>query len=94
MPTILAGPAAPSPHPRPAPPPPPQLTKEVTLKEKKVDDVLGGEEAWKNVQKTQATCPGCDHHEAYFREIQTRSADEPATIFYRCAKCEKTWKEG
>jgi len=68
--------------------------KEATLKKKQVDDVLGGEEAWKNVQKTQAVCPECRNDEAYFREIQTRSADEPATIFYRCTRCAKTWKEG
>ncbi|KAL4524511.1 hypothetical protein Ndes2526B_g06712 [Nannochloris sp. 'desiccata'] len=71
-----------------------RLVKEVALKKKEVDDVLGGEEAWKNVQKTQVTCPNCSNHEAYFREIQTRSADEPATIFYRCTSCAKTWKEG
>jgi DNA-directed RNA polymerase III subunit RPC11 len=71
-----------------------QLVKEVALKKKEVDDVLGGEEAWKNVQKSQVTCPNCSNHEAYFREIQTRSADEPATIFYRCTSCAKTWKEG
>jgi DNA-directed RNA polymerase III subunit RPC11 len=71
-----------------------QLVKEVALKKKEVDDVLGGEEAWKNVQKSQVPCPNCSHHEAYFREIQTRSADEPATIFYRCTSCAKTWKEG
>jgi len=71
-----------------------QIVKDVPLKKKQVDDVLGGEDAWKNVPKTQATCERCGHGEAYFREIQTRSADEPATIFYRCIKCNKTWKEG
>lgn len=29
-----------------------QLIKRVQLKRKEVDDVLGGEEAWANVQKT------------------------------------------
>lgn len=29
-----------------------QITKAVPLKRKEVDDVLGGEDAWKNVQKT------------------------------------------
>ena len=33
---------------------------------KEVDDVLGGDEAWKNVDKTSATCPKCDHGQAYF----------------------------
>jgi hypothetical protein len=39
-------------------------------------------------------CPKCRHHEAYFQEIQTRSADEPATVFNRCASCTHIWKEG
>jgi len=42
-----------------------------------------------------ATCPYCGHGEAAFREFQTRSADEPATLFYRCLneKCQKQWRE-
>lgn len=39
-------------------------------------------------------CPSCAHPYAYFKEIQTRSADEPATLFFKCAKCEFQWKEG
>lgn len=41
-----------------------------------------------------AVCPNCAHREAYFKEVQTRSADEPATIFYRCCNCKHQWKEG
>jgi DNA-directed RNA polymerase III subunit RPC11 len=65
-----------------------------TLKRKEVDDVLGGENAWKNVQKTDVACPSCAYPQAYFKEIQTRSADEPATLFFKCAKCDFQWKEG
>ena len=70
------------------------ISKQVTLERKEVDDVLGGEDAWKNVQKAAAVCESCGNKEAYFREIQTRSADEPATLFFRCTKCAKVWKEG
>jgi DNA-directed RNA polymerase III subunit RPC11 len=66
---------------------------EVQLKHKKIDeDVFGGEEAWKNADRTQATCPRCGHQEAYYMQIQTRSADEPMTIFYRCAECKEHYK--
>jgi DNA-directed RNA polymerase subunit M/transcription elongation factor TFIIS len=41
-----------------------------------------------------ATCPKCSHDEANYMEIQTRSADEPATVFYRCVECTHRWKEG
>ncbi len=154
-----------------------QISKKVPLKKKEVDDVLGGEEAWANVQKTDgayskvyivgvwrgskpgsagrrsrrlrampfawetrcrrssqpcqmqeggfpaalcplgahdsalalfsllppplaspclpaATCPKCTYHQAYFMEIQTRSADEPATLFFKCVKCGAQWREG
>lgn len=36
-----------------------QLIKNVTLKRKEVDDVLGGEEAWANVQKTDGERQFC-----------------------------------
>lgn len=42
-----------------------------------------------------ANCPNCHNSEAYFYEMQTRSADEPATVFYRCSNqsCKKVWSE-
>ncbi|AWR94862.1 transcription factor S [Acidianus brierleyi] len=38
-------------------------------------------------------CPNCKNDEAYFWILQTRSADEPATRFYKCTKCGKVWRE-
>lgn len=67
------------------------ITKKLPLTRKKVDDVLGGDDAWKNVDQTEATCPACSHGKAYFMQIQIRSADEPMTIFYKCTKCAKMW---
>ena len=60
-----------------------------------VDDVLGGEEAWKDVEKTDARCPAenCNSRMAFFRQMQIRSADEPMTTFYRCVQCARQWKE-
>jgi len=37
-------------------------------------------------------CPECKYKEAYFWTLQTRSSDESETKFYRCAKCEHTWR--
>mmetsp|Transcript_18283 Transcript_18283/g.35780 ORF Transcript_18283/g.35780 Transcript_18283/m.35780 type:complete len:135 (+) Transcript_18283:1371-1775(+) len=72
-----------------------KLTRRVELKRKKVDDVLGGQEAWKNAQTTTTLCPKCNHTKAYYMQLQTRSADEPMTEFYRCAnfECAHNWKE-
>ncbi|EWG07791.1 MAG: transcription termination factor Tfs [Candidatus Aramenus sulfurataquae] len=39
------------------------------------------------------SCPSCKNDEAYFWILQTRSADEPATRFYKCTKCGKVWRE-
>jgi len=60
---------------------------------KQVDDVLGGPEAFAGAPKTEAQCPKCGNTEAYYKEFQTRSADEPATIFYQCTECHANWKE-
>jgi DNA-directed RNA polymerase III subunit RPC11 len=60
---------------------------------KEVDDVLGGEDAWKHADSTTATCPKCDNDRAYFYQLQIRSADEPMTTFYRCTACTHQWRE-
>jgi len=69
------------------------VRKVVPLKRKKVADALGSEDAWKLAETTQAVCPHCGHDTAYFQQIQTRSADEASSIFYKCEKCAGQWKE-
>ena len=54
---------------------------------------MGGKESWKNVDSIEAKCPKCDHNRAFFMELQIRSADEPATVFYRCENCHHNWNE-
>ena len=41
-----------------------KVSTKTHLQRKTVDDVLGGAQAWENVDRTQATCPSCDHKEA------------------------------
>ena len=40
-------------------------------------------------------CPKCEHPRAYFMPLQTRSADEPMTTFYKCgnAQCGHRWRD-
>lgn len=38
-------------------------------------------------------CPNCGYEEAYFWMMQTRSADEPMTRFYKCRRCGHSWRE-
>ncbi|ONH67142.1 DNA-directed RNA polymerase III subunit RPC10 [Cyberlindnera fabianii] len=55
------------------------------LPRKEIDDVLGGDGAWENVDQTAAQCPvdACGNDKAYFFQLQIRSADEPMTTFYK-----------
>lgn len=64
------------------------------MERKQVDDVLGGEGAWDNVDQTTVNCEGnCGNDKAYFYQLQIRSADEPMTSFYKCTNCGTQWRE-
>jgi transcription factor S len=41
---------------------------------------------------TAVDCPKCGNNNAFWWMLQTRSADEAATQFYRCTKCGHTWR--
>ena len=41
----------------------------------------------------EMNCKKCKHKQAYFWTLQTRAADESETKFYKCTKCEHTWRE-
>eukprot|EP01104_Vermistella_antarctica_P001347 TRINITY_DN113_c0_g1_i1.p2 TRINITY_DN113_c0_g1~~TRINITY_DN113_c0_g1_i1.p2 ORF type:complete len:110 (+),score=11.89 TRINITY_DN113_c0_g1_i1:288-617(+) len=69
------------------------VSKTLPLERKQVDDVLGGEETWENVDQTAARCEKCENDYAYFFQIQIRSADEPMSTFYKCTKCGNKWRE-
>lgn len=61
------------------------LEEDFTLNPNASQDVVPGTEK----------CPKCKGNRVHMKEIQTRSADEGATLFFRCAdpKCGKTWKQ-
>ncbi|NXA87741.1 RPC10 polymerase, partial [Melanocharis versteri] len=75
--------------------PVPQVTSRKYPRLKEGDDVLGGAAAWENVDSTAEPCPKCEHPRAYFMQIQTRSADEPMTTFYKCCnpQCGHRWRD-
>lgn len=59
-----------------------------------LNDVMGGAASWENVARTSGVvCSKCGHNEAFFHQVQTRSADEPMTEFYKCVNCGHKWKE-
>jgi transcription factor S len=38
-------------------------------------------------------CKKCGNDKAYFWTIQTRAGDEAETKFFKCTKCDNTWRE-
>jgi DNA-directed RNA polymerase subunit M len=41
---------------------------------------------------TATECPKCGNNTAFWWMLQTRSADEATTQFFRCTKCSHTWR--
>lgn len=51
------------------------------------------EEEIQQMPTVRVECRKCGNMVAYYWMLQTRSADEPATKFFRCTKCKHTWRE-
>ena len=68
----------------------PDHWKELIDKKRKRD-----ENKYNNTQQASTdmfTCKKCKSKRCTYYELQTRSADEPATIFVTCLDCGKIWK--
>ncbi len=55
-------------------------------------NVLAENEGKETVSTIKIDCEKCGNDEAVWWMLQTRSADEPTTQFYRCTKCNHTWR--
>ncbi|VVA89680.1 unnamed protein product [Arabis nemorensis] len=69
-----------------------EIKKKQLLVKKSIERVVT-EEDIPTEAETEAPCPRCGHNKAYFKSMQIRSADEPESRFYRCLKCNLTWRE-
>jgi len=67
----------------------------LTLKEKTASEqnVKVKEQKTETLAKVSEECPKCSCSLAYNWSIQTRSADEAETQFFRCTECNHTWRE-
>lgn len=70
-----------------------KLKNIIVMQKKQAEDILGGEDTWKNVDQTTEICPKCSHNRAYYMQKQIRSADEPSSIFYKCVSCGNQWTQ-
>jgi DNA-directed RNA polymerase subunit M len=72
------------------------IKEEVKIKEKKnekKEKMIVVKEQPEVLPKTKEECPKCGNKEAYFWIVQTRAPDEPPTRFFRCTKCNHTWRD-
>jgi DNA-directed RNA polymerase subunit M len=61
-----------------------RAAKEITIVE---DGKMG------TMPTTTIKCPKCSHNTAYWWLRQLRAADESEVRFFRCEKCEHTWRQ-
>lgn len=54
--------------------------------------VMGKDEGMAELPITKIMCPKCENMEAHWWMQQTRAADEPPTLFYKCKKCNYGWR--
>ena len=75
-----------------------EKSKHITVKEIKLENSKNIKVVDSKTQKlqamptTKAISSKCRHNSAYFWEKQTSSLEEASTQFFRCAKCEHTWR--
>ena len=67
----------------------PMLLKEKIINNEKIEVV---DKKIEILPKVDQECPKCKNNNAYFWLLQTRSADEAETTFYKCTKCNYTWR--
>lgn len=70
--------------------------EDIIIKEKvkleKKDQIELIDKKIETLPKTKEECPKCHNREAYFWLVQTRAGDEAETRFFKCTKCNHTWR--
>ncbi len=68
-----------------------KISSSEKIEEKKEIAVVKQKE--ENLPIISEDCRKCKNNKAYFWTIQTRAGDEAETKFFKCTKCEFTWRE-
>ncbi len=68
--------------------------KTIAFNPKQLVAVIGREEErLRTLPTVRISCPRCENHTAYVWQVQTRGTDESSTQFFRCTKCNYTFRE-
>ncbi|MFY9800108.1 MAG: transcription factor S [Methanoregula sp.] len=70
-----------------------QMKYERKRKEKEIMIVDDEEERIKTMPTIQIKCPKCENNLAIWWLRQLRAADESEVRFFRCTKCDHTWRQ-
>ncbi len=69
-----------------------QVNVKITSKSRQKETVVI-EDNTPDLPVMKKDCKKCNNNKAYYWLIQTRSADEPPTQFFKCTACKYTWRE-
>ena len=74
------------------------IDDDLTLKRTKLAShrtitIIDDEQSVSTLPTCNTKCPKCEHNLAYWWLRQLRAADESEVRFYRCCKCNHTWRE-
>jgi DNA-directed RNA polymerase subunit M len=69
-----------------------QVIKKEKNEDKSEINILAENEGKESLPTIKIECEKCGNDEAVWWMLQTRSADEPTTQFYRCTECRHTWR--
>jgi DNA-directed RNA polymerase subunit M len=72
---------------------PADAAKKIARTKKEVITVIRKEDDVRTLPTQKIACPKCGNNTAYFWQVQTRGGDEGSTLFFRCTKCDHTFRE-
>jgi len=59
----------------------------------KIDQIEVVDKVVETLPKITEECPKCKNMKAYYWLVQTRAGDEASTRFFKCVKCNHTWRD-
>jgi len=69
-----------------------KISTSETIGRKEEIGVISGKDM-QTLPLVKEKCKKCGNENAFFWTVQTRSGDEAETKFFKCTKCEWTWRE-